>query len=127
VPLQDYDFFPWPGGKVTGGANIAYAFNSDPETCSFLSHIVSADAQRIWVERGGFTSLNREVELGAYPDDVSRKLADQLLNTDTFKFDLDDAIGGAAQQAEFEGITQYLTNPSGLDGILESIEAARGP
>jgi alpha-glucoside transport system substrate-binding protein len=34
-PGTDFDFMPWPGGAVTGGANIAYAFNNDPATCSF--------------------------------------------------------------------------------------------
>ncbi len=125
VPGDDYDFFPWPGGKVTGGANIAYAFNSDISTCSFLSHIASADAQKIWVERGGFTAVNRQVSLDAYPDTIARKLAAQLVNVDVFQFDLDDAIGGAAQQAEFQGVTQFLTNPEGLASILRSIDDAR--
>ncbi len=125
-PGIDYDFFPWPGGKVTGGANVAYAFNSDPGTCSFLRHIASANAQKIWVQRGGFTSVNRQVSLDAYPDPVARKLADQLTNAGTFKFDLDDAIGGALQQAEFQGVTRYLSDPSALDAILSGIERARG-
>jgi len=127
APGADYDFFPWPGGAVTGGANIAYAFNSNPGTCSFLSHIASADAQEIWVKRGGFTSVNRDVSIDAYPDVVTRKQAQQLLEAQTFRFDMDDAIGGAAQQAIFAGVVQYLTNPGSLDGILQSVEEARGP
>jgi alpha-glucoside transport system substrate-binding protein len=126
APGEDYDFMPWPGGRVTGGANIAYAFNSDPATCSFMTHLAGADAQRIWVERGGFTSVNELVDLEAYPDEVARAQAEQLLEAETFRFDLDDAIGGALQQAEFQGITQFLTNPDGLEGILQNIEAARG-
>lgn len=122
----DYDFFPWPGGQVTGGANIAYAFNANPGTCSFLSYIAGADAQRIWVQRGGFTSVNKLVAAGSYPDPVARRLADQLINADTFRFDLDDAIGGALQQAEFQGVTQFISDPSKLDSILANIEAARG-
>jgi alpha-glucoside transport system substrate-binding protein len=125
VAGDDYDFFSWPGGKVTGGANIAYAFNNDPDTCSFLTHIAGAEAQQIWVERGGFTSVNEGVPPEAYPDDVARGLAEQLLTAEAFRFDLDDAIGGATQQAEFEGILQYLSDPASLDSILASIEAAR--
>lgn len=125
-PGTDFNFFGWPGGAVTGGANIAYAFNAEPATCSFLSHIASAEAQQVWVERGGFTSVNSEVSLDAYPDDVARGQAEQLLNAETFRFDLDDAIGGAGQQAIFNGVIQYLTSPDSLDSILQSIEAARG-
>jgi alpha-glucoside transport system substrate-binding protein len=126
VPGVTYDFFPWPGGAVTGGANIAYAFNSDPATCSFLSHIASAQAQQIWVERGGFTSVNKDVSLDAYPDDVSRMLAEQLVEAERFRFDQDDALGGSMQQVILVGVTQYLTNPSSLDQILAAVEAARG-
>lgn len=120
----DFDFMPWPGGAVTGGANIAYAFNADPATCSFLTHIAGAQAQQIWVERGGFTSLNREVPLDAYPDDVARGQAQQLLDAEVFRFDMDDAIGGGGQHAIFQGIIQYLQNPGSLDSILQGIDDA---
>lgn len=120
----DFNFFPWPGGAVTGGANVAYMFNSDPATCSFMEHIVSAEAQQIWVELGGFTSVNSEVSLDSYPDEVARAQAAQLLEAETFRFDLDDAIGGAGQSAIFAGVTQYLTDPSSLDEILSGIDSA---
>ncbi len=120
-----FDFTTFPGGDVTGGANVAYAFNSDPATCSFLEYLASGEAQQVWVERGGFTSVNEDVDLEAYPNDVARRLAEQLLDAETFRFDLDDAIGGGLQQAYFQGVTQYLTNPGQLDQILQQIEAAR--
>jgi alpha-glucoside transport system substrate-binding protein len=122
---EDYDFMPWPGGAVTGGANIAYAFNANPATCSFLSYLAGADAQTVWVKRGGFTSLNKKVSPDSYPDAVSKKAAQQLATAKTFRFDLDDAIGGAAQQAEFKGITQYLQQPQTLNNILQSLQQAR--
>jgi alpha-glucoside transport system substrate-binding protein len=125
TPGDDFDFFPWPGGAITGGANIAYAFNSEPATCSFLSHIASAEAQEIWVDRGGFTSLNTDVSLDAYPNSVARSLAEQLVNAPVFRFDLDDAIGGESQQAIFDGVLRYLQDPSSLDAILADIEATR--
>ncbi|HET6615638.1 MAG TPA: ABC transporter substrate-binding protein [Dehalococcoidia bacterium] len=125
-PGTDFDFFGWPGGAVTGGANIAYAFNSNPSTCSFMNHIASAEAQDVWVKRGGFTSVNKQVSIDSYPNEVARKQAQQLLDADTFRFDMDDAIGGAGQQAIFAGVIQYLTNPNSLDGILQSVQTAIG-
>ena len=125
VPATDYDFFPFPGGGDTGGGNIVYAFNSDPTTCSFLDHLASAEAQQIWVDFGGFTSVNSNIDLDAYPDVISRALAEQITAAETFRFDLDDAIGGDLQTAFWAGVTEYLTNPSALDAILASIEAAR--
>ncbi|MCC7366314.1 MAG: extracellular solute-binding protein [Dehalococcoidia bacterium] len=125
-PETDFDFFTFPGGAITGGANIVYAFNNDPETCSFLSYLASAEAQEIWVEAGGFTSVNEEVSMEAYPSDLARRQAEQLIDAESFRFDLDDAIGGGLQQAYFQGVTQYLSNPGSLDSILQQIEAARG-
>ncbi|MCK9519722.1 MAG: ABC transporter substrate-binding protein [Dehalococcoidia bacterium] len=124
-PGTDFDFFTFPGGEVTGSANIVYAFNNNPATCSFLSYLAGDRSQSIWVEAGGFTSVNTAVNLDSYPDEIARRQAEQLLEADTFRFDLDDAIGGGLQQAYFTGVTQYLTNPGQLDAILQSIEAAR--
>jgi len=125
VPETDFNFFPWPGGAVTGGANIVYAFNSDETTCSFLSHLASAEAQQVWVDRGGFTSVNTAIGLDSYPDVVARAQAEQLTTAEVFRFDLDDAIGGALQTAYFTGVTEYLADPGTLDAILAGIEAAR--
>ncbi len=125
VAETDFDFFPWPGGAVTGGANIVYAFNSDEATCSFLSYLASAEAQQIWVDAGGFTSVNTQVSLDSYPDPVAQAQAEQLTTAEVFRFDLDDAIGGALQQAYFTGVTEYLADPNSLDAILADIEAAR--
>jgi alpha-glucoside transport system substrate-binding protein len=125
VPGEDFDFFPFPGGAVTGGATVVYAFNSDDATCSYLSHLASAEAQQIWVDRGGFTSVNSGVGLDSYPDVVAQAQAEQLTTAETFRFDLDDAIGGDLQAAFFTGVTDYLADPDSLDSILQGIEDAR--
>jgi alpha-glucoside transport system substrate-binding protein len=129
VAGQDYNFFPWPGGGnagVTGGANIVYAFNSNPSTCSLMSWLESAQAQEIWAARGGFHSVNKKVSLSSYPNSVEKAVAQQLQNASPFRFSLDDAIGGALEQTWFTGIGEYLANPGQLDSILANIEAQRG-
>ena len=123
---EDFDFFPFPGGGVAGGANVVYAFNDDDTTRSLMQYLASADAQQIWVNLGGFNSVHRAIDFDRYPDPVSRSLAESLLNAKAFRFDLDDTIGGGFQQAFWVGITEYLGDPGDLDGILASIEAARG-
>ena len=125
VPEQDFDFFDFPGGAVTGGAAIVYAFNDDETTCSFLDWLASAESQQIWVNLGGFTSVNTHVGLDAYPDPVASAQAEQLTQAEVFRFDLDDAIGGDLQAAFFAGVTEYLADPDSLDDILENIEATR--
>ena len=126
VPGESFDFFPWPGGAVIGSANVVFAFNSDEATCSFLSWIVTSEAQQIWVERGGFTSANTALSLDTYPDAVTQNAAERLTQAETFRFDLDDTIGGQFQRAFFAGVTEYLADPGSLDSILAEIDAAYG-
>ena len=65
------------------------------------------------------------MSLDSYPDPVARAQAEQLTTAEVFRFDLDDAIGGALQQAYFTGVTGYLADPDSLDATLAGIEAAR--
>lgn len=126
-PGVDFDFMPFPGGGVTGDANIMMLFNSDPETCSFAQWMASAEAQEIWVARGGFTSLNTNVSLDAYPTELDRTLAEQVTGPDAvFRFDADDAMPsgvGGDNGAVFTGILEYIGGGD-LDGILQGIEDA---
>ncbi len=75
--------------------------------------------------KGGFTSLNKDIPVSSYPDAVTQKQAKQLLDAKTFRFDLDDAIGGQLQTTYFQGVTNYLANPGNLDSILSNIESSR--
>ncbi len=125
VAGTDFDFFPWPGGAVIGSGDIVYAFNSDETTCSFMSHLASAEAQQIWVEGGGGLSSNTGLSLDVYPDPINRKAAERLTTAATVRFDLDDTLGGAIQQAIWTGVTDYIADPSSLDATLAAIQAVR--
>lgn len=122
-PGTDYDFFPWPGGAAIGSGDIVYAFNDSEATCSLMRHLASASAQQIWVEAGGAISANTELDLSAYPDPVSAKAGERITTAEVFRFDLDDTIGGATQQAIWSGVLEYLTGGD-LDSILASIQQA---
>lgn len=124
-PGTDFDFFPFPGGGITGDANVMMLFNSDPKTCSFAEWMASAEAQQVWVERGGFTSLNTTLDLATYPSDLDRKVAEQLTDPSAvFRFDADDAMPsgvGGDNGAVFTGVLAYLGGTD-LDEVLQGIE-----
>jgi alpha-glucoside transport system substrate-binding protein len=123
----DFDFFPFPGGGVTGDANIMMLFNSDPATCSFAEWMAGAESQTVWVERGGFTSLNNQVDIASYPTELDGSVAEQLTASDTvFRFDADDAMPsgvGGDNGAVFTGVVDYLSGGN-LDEILQGIDDA---
>ena len=126
VAGEDFDFFPFPGGGVAGGANLVYAFNDSDTTRSLMEYLVTVEAQQIWVNLGGFNSVHNDIDFSRYPDPVSQALARSLLDASAFRFDLDDTVGGGFQQAFWVGVTSYLASPGDLDDILASVEAARG-
>jgi alpha-glucoside transport system substrate-binding protein len=127
---EDYSFFPFPTinpqyeGAVTGGADLLVMFNDTPAARSLMEYLSTAAAQQIWVERGGFTSTNNQVDLNRYPDPLAAKAAQQLTSAGVFRFDADDIWGGELQAAFWKGILDYLADPSRLDSILQEIEAA---
>jgi len=129
VAGEDYAFFPFPtidpryAGSVTGGANVVVLFNNNPTTRSFVGYLASAEAQQIWVERGGFTSVNNQVSLDAYTNPLARLAAEQLTGATVFRFDADDNMPSAVQKAFWKGTLAYLQDPSQLDSILADIEA----
>lgn len=130
VAGTDFDFFAFPtiteqyADTVTGDGNIAVIFNSDDTTRSFLDHVTTAAAQQIWIGAGGFLSVNKDVPLDRYPNDLDRAIAEVLASPDAeFRFDLDDGMPSAAQVAVFAGVQAYLSGTS-LDDVLAGIEAA---
>ena len=88
-----------------------------------MEYLSTAPAQQIWASRGGFTSTNRLVSLDSYPDPLAARVAEQLTLAQIFRFDADDIWGGALQAAFWDGILDYLQDPSELDGILQAIDA----
>ena len=129
VPEEDYSFFPFPtiteaySGGVTGGADLVVAFTDTPVVRSFVQYLSTAQAQTIWVKRGGFTSVNNQVSLSDYPDVLTRDAAQQLTGATLFRFGAGDSMPAAVQTAWWAGVLAYLQNPSQLDNILANIES----
>ena len=128
VAGEDYAFFPFPtidpqyAGAVTGGADVVVLFNDNPTTRSFVEYLASAEAQQIWVKRGGFTSVNNQVSLDTYTNPLARLAAEQLTGATVFRFDADDKMPTDVQKAFWKGILDYLQDPSQLVSILADIE-----
>jgi len=126
---EDYSFFPFPSmdpqykDAVTSGGDLLVMFNDSEASRSLMEYLASAEAQEIWVSRGGFTSPNKQVSLASYPDALAAKVAEQVTSAEIVRFDADDIWGGDLQAAFWQGILDYLADPSELDSILQDIEA----
>lgn len=128
---DQYDFFAFPdinpqfSAAVTGGGDLVGMFNDTPQARSLIEYLLTADAQQIWVERGGFISANRDVSLEAYPDEVGRRSAEILQNAETFRFDGSDAMPAAVADAFNSAMVSFAQNQGDLDSILERVDRAR--
>ncbi len=124
----DFDFFPFPTIKeqykaVTGGADVIVALKDNTAVRDLIKYLVTADAQSIWVKRGGFISPNKSVHLSDYPNDVSRKSA-QMITAGTFRYGAGDMLPPAVQQQFWKGVLTFIQDQKQLDSVLGDIESA---
>jgi alpha-glucoside transport system substrate-binding protein len=128
-PGTDFNFFPFPTinpqyqGAVTGGADVAVALRDTSAVHQFIAYLATAQAQEIWVKRGGFTSVNKSVPLSAYPDPVAQASAKMLTNATIFRFGADDLMPPAMENAFWKAMLTFISNPGQLDSILSSLES----
>jgi len=126
---MDFDFFPFPTidsqyqGAVTGGADLVVAMKDNSAVSQFVKYLATADAQSIWVKRGGFTSANKMVDLTAYPNSVAQASAKMLTSATTFRFGAGDMMPPAVQQSFWKGALTFISDQKQLDSVLSGIES----
>jgi alpha-glucoside transport system substrate-binding protein len=130
-PNTDFNFFGFPdinssysGAQVVAG-DLFGMFKDSPQARDFIKYLTTPEAQKIWVKRGGAISPNKLVTLDNYPDSQSKQAAQLLLAANPPEFDAGDLQDNALQTAFFQGMTQYIGNPSQLDSILNHLEQLR--
>jgi len=130
-PDTDYNFFPFPdinsqyAGAVEGAGDLFGEFHHTPAADSLIAYLVTAPAQDIWVKIGGALSANKNAT--DYPDDISKRSADLLLNSKIFVFDASDNMPAAMNSAFWSAIVAYVkdTSDSNLDKILANLDTVQ--
>jgi alpha-glucoside transport system substrate-binding protein len=128
VAGETYDFFAMPADEFAGlttGGDLFGMFNDTPQARSLMQYLVTADAQQIWVERGGAISPNSAVPSSAYPDDTSRRIAEILNSAEVVRFDASDKMPDQMNQAFWSAVLDYVQNPGNLDQILADLDAVQ--
>ena len=125
---DDLGYFSLPGVEAwvaainwlvvpTYGENIDASMDA-------LEHIVSADGQRVWVERGGFIPSNEEISPDAFEIDVMAQLLDDAGEMRLVD-DLDDALGDPFQSSFWAQLLGLWTEPdSDIDSIIATLDDA---
>jgi len=124
-----FDFFRMPdinaayAGATTGAGDLFGMFNDTPQARALMAYLVTADAQKIWVERGGALSANKSVT--EYPDEVSKKSAALLAEAGVFRFDASDLMPVAMNDAFWKAILDYVKDPGQIDSILSNLDSVQ--
>lgn len=127
------DFFPFPaigesGNAIVGGGDVAVLMTETEQGRALIEFLATPEAGEAWAEQGGFTSPNKGVDADTYPDDITRRSAEELVESETFRFDLSDlqpaAFGGTAGQGMWKLLQDFLREPSAVDSITQQLEAA---
>jgi alpha-glucoside transport system substrate-binding protein len=130
VAGEDYNFFEFPpidpdhGQPLLVAGDLFGMFNDTPQSRALLNYLVTADAQSIWAERGGFLSANKTVDPAVYPDQLTRQIGEMLTQATSVRFDASDLMPEAVNNAFWAGILDFVSQPDSLDSVLESIESA---
>jgi hypothetical protein len=129
VAGTDYNFFPLPditaqfaGAHVVAG-DAWSMFHDTPQARQMIKYLTTADAQAIWVKRGGKISPNNQVPLADYPDALSKSTAQILVATKIGKYDAGDLMPSDMKNAYWSAVLQFAQNQSNLNSILANLDA----
>ncbi|NLG99377.1 MAG: carbohydrate ABC transporter substrate-binding protein [Chloroflexi bacterium] len=125
----DYTFFTFPpideqfGNPLLVAGDLFGMFNDTPQARSFMQYMTTAEAQAIWAERGGFISANRSMDPSVYPDEISQKIGEMIVEADAVRFDASDLMPEGVNSAFSQAVLQFVANPDQLDSILQQTES----
>jgi alpha-glucoside transport system substrate-binding protein len=132
-PETGYNVFAFPeigdsGNPVVGGGDTVSMFKDTPAARALIRYLTTTEAAEIWAQRGGFASLNKDVDPSVYPDPVTETTAGALSEAEVFRFDLSDLqpaeFGGTVGQGLFKLFQDFYASPNNVDGIAQQMEAA---
>jgi alpha-glucoside transport system substrate-binding protein len=128
-PGTDLAFVPMPritpqyAGVVQVAGDVFGMFRDTPQARALMRYLVTAEAQAIWVKRGGALSPNKGVPLDAYPDLLGRRAAELLVRAPVARFGAGDMMPPAMTAAFYKGTLDYVAHPDHLRDILGHLEA----
>jgi alpha-glucoside transport system substrate-binding protein len=112
---------------VTAG-DQAVALTDRPAAMALIAFLASPEAAAIAAGQGGFLSANLNLPRSAYPDEVTRQLADSLTDAQLLRFDLSDltpqAFGGGTSADMWRLLQDFLTHPGDPAVLAQRLENA---
>ena len=94
-----------------------------PQARQVLDYLATAEAQDIWVKRGGGKiAINKSVSTNDYPDAISKSLAEVVKNTKIGRYDAGDLMPSDMRNAYWSAVLKFVQNQAQLDSILADLD-----
>ena len=130
-PGEDFAFFMTPdidtkyAGAVTGSGDLFGMFKDTPQARALMKYLTTAEAQDIWVKKGGKLAVNKQVPLSDYPDALSKASADVVVNTKIGKYDATDQMPADMKAAAWADLVKFIQNQNQLDTLLAHLDSVQ--
>jgi alpha-glucoside transport system substrate-binding protein len=123
-----YNFFDFPApsansankAAIQGAGDVAVMLKDTPQSEALIKYLAGPDGAAIWAHLGGFASPNNKVPASAYPDPVSKGIAQALVGASSFVFSLDD-LQGTWEKNMWQDLLNFVKDPS--SSSISSIQA----
>ena len=122
----DYNAFPFPAindefaTAVEGAGDLFGMFHDTPAAKSLMRYLVTAEAQDIWVARGGALSANKNAT--SYPDDISKTMGGMITNATSLVFDASDQMPTAMNAAFWQHMVSLTAGQETVDAALDALQ-----
>ncbi|WP_283137239.1 ABC transporter substrate-binding protein [Rhizohabitans arisaemae] len=129
---EDAKIFPFPKvgaiDPVVLGGDIAVALKDSKGGMALLEYLASAEGGSVWAKLPGYLSPNRNVSPDNYPSELTRQLAQTIIQAgESVRYDMSDlapsAFGGTDGKGEWKLLQDLLRSPADIKGIQAKLEA----
>ncbi|PZR64384.1 MAG: hypothetical protein DLM71_02240 [Chloroflexi bacterium] len=121
-PGETIDFFDFPSagsesGQITIGGDVMAAFTDTDCTKKFVKYMLTKDAGETWAKQGTIISPMKDVSSSVYPNDLTKKEAEQVAKATFAGFDGSDLMPAGADLGA--ALQTILKDPTKADTILD--------
>lgn len=113
----------YDGTPILGAGDMAAAFVNDSDVVKVLKFITSDEFGTEWAGDGGWLSPHKTFDVSAYPNDLTRHLAELVNQADVFRFDASDLMPAEVGAGTFwDNMVAWVGGQKDLDQALSAIE-----
>ena len=124
---------PWIGSVAARRhrrGDLAVLLDDTPAGEALIKFLATPEAAEVWAGLGGYISPNKNVDIyPTYTDPVDQRAAQALIDAgDAVRYDMSDlqptAFGATTGQGVWGILTDFVSDPSDIDGTAQQLEAA---